>query len=206
MVPSGIRLDLADGTLCLPDEVRILLNGRRPPYRATIQAITIPDQYVVAVEWILKQRERTTNTHSAVLPTYGGGTPIPCRVNLGSYLVYPSAWLVLQLDLTWSLYRPGLGGPRVDMLHSGPGFLGSIDLTRAMHLVLCTPLVANGFLAVRPLCVPLREPLPLAGLTWWCFDTHLTPQANYPEDQLAMLEPSNTCRRRGAKGYPARNR
>ena len=103
---------------------------------------------------------------------------------LGSHLVYPSAWLVLlvckrrRLDLTWSLYRPGLGGPRVDMLHSGPGLLGSIDLTRAMHLVLCTPLVANGFLVIRPLCVPLREPLPLAGLTWWCFDTHLTPQAN----------------------------
>ena len=37
MVPAGIRLDLADGTLCLPDEVRILLNGRRPltgrPYK-----------------------------------------------------------------------------------------------------------------------------------------------------------------------------
>ena len=32
MVPAGIRLDLADGTLCLPDEVRIHLAGRRPPY------------------------------------------------------------------------------------------------------------------------------------------------------------------------------
>ncbi|KAG3209397.1 hypothetical protein PC129_g19586 [Phytophthora cactorum] len=32
MVPAGIRLDLADGTLCLPDEVRIQLTGRRPLY------------------------------------------------------------------------------------------------------------------------------------------------------------------------------
>ena len=32
MVPAGIRLDLADGTLCLPDEVQIHLAGRRPPY------------------------------------------------------------------------------------------------------------------------------------------------------------------------------
>ena len=46
MVPAGIRLDLADRTLCLPDEVRIHLAGRRPPYRSTMQAITIHDQYV----------------------------------------------------------------------------------------------------------------------------------------------------------------
>ena len=31
MVPAGIRLYLADGTMCLPDEVRIQLEGRRPP-------------------------------------------------------------------------------------------------------------------------------------------------------------------------------
>ena len=34
MVPAGVRLDLADGTLCLPDEVRIHLSGRRPAYEA----------------------------------------------------------------------------------------------------------------------------------------------------------------------------
>ena len=47
MVPAGIRLDLADGTLCLPDEVRINLAGRKPPYRSTIQAINLTDQHVV---------------------------------------------------------------------------------------------------------------------------------------------------------------
>ena len=43
MVPAGIRLDLADGMLCLPDEVRIGLTGRKPPYRSTIQAIKLND-------------------------------------------------------------------------------------------------------------------------------------------------------------------
>lgn len=47
MVPAGIRLDLADGTLCLPDEVRIVLSGRRPPYRAAMHAITAKEQHVV---------------------------------------------------------------------------------------------------------------------------------------------------------------
>ena len=47
MVPAGIRLDLADGKLCLPDEVRIGLAGRKPLYRTTIQTINLNDQYVV---------------------------------------------------------------------------------------------------------------------------------------------------------------
>ena len=43
MVPAGILLDLSDGTLCLPDEVRIGLAGRKPLYRSTIQAINLND-------------------------------------------------------------------------------------------------------------------------------------------------------------------
>ena len=45
--PAGIRLDLADGTLYLPDEVRIGLAGRKPIYISTIQAISLNDQHVV---------------------------------------------------------------------------------------------------------------------------------------------------------------
>ena len=32
MVPAGIRLDLGGGGLCLPDEIRIQLAGRRSLY------------------------------------------------------------------------------------------------------------------------------------------------------------------------------
>ncbi|KAE8904733.1 hypothetical protein PF003_g11026 [Phytophthora fragariae] len=32
LVPAGIRLDLADGSLCLPEEIRIHLSGRRQLY------------------------------------------------------------------------------------------------------------------------------------------------------------------------------
>ena len=32
MVPAGIRLDMADGTICLPDEVRIQLAGGKTLY------------------------------------------------------------------------------------------------------------------------------------------------------------------------------
>ncbi|CAI5729967.1 unnamed protein product [Peronospora destructor] len=47
MVPAGIRLDLADGTLTLPDEVQILLSGRRPLYGGKIHMINADDQYVM---------------------------------------------------------------------------------------------------------------------------------------------------------------
>ena len=46
MVAAGIRLDLADGALCLPDKVRINFAGRRPPYRSSASAVNLNDQYV----------------------------------------------------------------------------------------------------------------------------------------------------------------
>ena len=38
---------MADGTLCLPDEVKIHLAGRRPLYGSKMHAVTINDQHVV---------------------------------------------------------------------------------------------------------------------------------------------------------------
>ncbi|EGZ04314.1 hypothetical protein PHYSODRAFT_536710, partial [Phytophthora sojae] len=45
MVPAGIRLDLADGTLCLPDEVLIQLSRRCPLYSDKVQSVTL-DRYL----------------------------------------------------------------------------------------------------------------------------------------------------------------
>ena len=47
MIPAGIRLDLADETLLLPDEVRIHLAGRRTLYGSSMQPIVAPEQHVV---------------------------------------------------------------------------------------------------------------------------------------------------------------
>ena len=46
MVPAGIRLHIADGTVCLPDEVRIQLKGKRPPCGAKIQRIAADEKYL----------------------------------------------------------------------------------------------------------------------------------------------------------------
>ncbi|ETO68146.1 hypothetical protein F444_14999, partial [Phytophthora nicotianae P1976] len=47
MVPAGIRLDLADGTLCLPDEIRIQLSGRRPLYGEHVSAVRLEELEVI---------------------------------------------------------------------------------------------------------------------------------------------------------------
>uniref|UniRef100_A0AAV1UAE2 Peptidase A2 domain-containing protein n=1 Tax=Peronospora matthiolae TaxID=2874970 RepID=A0AAV1UAE2_9STRA len=47
MVPADQRLDLADGTLVLSDEVRIHLAGRRPLYGSSMQPIVIPEHHLV---------------------------------------------------------------------------------------------------------------------------------------------------------------
>ncbi|OWZ10245.1 reverse transcriptase, partial [Phytophthora megakarya] len=49
MVPAGVRIDAADGTACLPDEVRIHLIGRQPLYRSKMPAVNIPSLTRIAV-------------------------------------------------------------------------------------------------------------------------------------------------------------
>ncbi|ETO99971.1 hypothetical protein F441_22604 [Phytophthora nicotianae CJ01A1] len=47
MAPAGIRLDLADGTLCLPDEIRIQLSGRRPLYGEHVSAVRLEELEII---------------------------------------------------------------------------------------------------------------------------------------------------------------
>ncbi|GMF38646.1 unnamed protein product [Phytophthora fragariaefolia] len=49
MVPAGIRLDLADGSLCLPDEIRIQLSGRRRLYNDKVQLVKLEQHLQLGV-------------------------------------------------------------------------------------------------------------------------------------------------------------
>ncbi|OWZ22107.1 LOW QUALITY PROTEIN: Eukaryotic/viral aspartic protease [Phytophthora megakarya] len=49
MIPAGVRIDAADGTACLPDEVRIQLIGRRPLYGSKMRAVNIPSLTPIAI-------------------------------------------------------------------------------------------------------------------------------------------------------------
>ncbi|OWY99696.1 Eukaryotic/viral aspartic protease [Phytophthora megakarya] len=50
MVPAGVRVDAADGTACLPDEVRIQLIGRLPLYGSKMRAVNVPSLTRIATE------------------------------------------------------------------------------------------------------------------------------------------------------------
>ncbi|KAE8963679.1 hypothetical protein PR002_g29214 [Phytophthora rubi] len=41
MVPAGVRIDTADGTACLPDEVHIQMIGRRPLYGTRMNPVNV---------------------------------------------------------------------------------------------------------------------------------------------------------------------
>ncbi|KAG2775203.1 hypothetical protein PC129_g21553 [Phytophthora cactorum] len=60
MVPAGIQLDLADRVLCLPDEVRIQLMGRRPLYGEHVpaQSLEVPLHSKTLETLWLTRRER----------------------------------------------------------------------------------------------------------------------------------------------------
>ena len=71
MVPAEIWQDLADGTLCLPDEIRINLAGRRPPYGTKVHMISANGQHIVVpvgelLETIVFERFRVY--HGTVSP------------------------------------------------------------------------------------------------------------------------------------------
>ncbi|KAE8893906.1 hypothetical protein PF003_g22105 [Phytophthora fragariae] len=66
MVPAGIRLDLADGSLCLPDEVRIQLSGRRQLYNDKARIVRL-DQHLqidVGDSMEVPMRRQTTDQDS----------------------------------------------------------------------------------------------------------------------------------------------
>ncbi|OWZ00125.1 Eukaryotic/viral aspartic protease [Phytophthora megakarya] len=50
MVPAWVRIDTADGTVRLPDEVRIQMIGRRPLYGSRMRPVTIPSLIRVAAQ------------------------------------------------------------------------------------------------------------------------------------------------------------
>ncbi|POM61205.1 reverse transcriptase, partial [Phytophthora palmivora] len=65
MVPAGIRLDLADETICLPDEVRLQMAGRRPLYGDKVEHVCWNDHYWIDVGQTaeIRLRGQTSNLY-----------------------------------------------------------------------------------------------------------------------------------------------
>ncbi|GMF46131.1 unnamed protein product [Phytophthora fragariaefolia] len=89
MVPAGIRLDLADGTICLPDEVRIQLAGRRPLYGDKVEQVTMGGYCEIDIGGSEEVRLRTRPSDRQKLwrgdrwvPTYVVGPGRSCSLRL----------------------------------------------------------------------------------------------------------------------------
>ncbi|KAE8961388.1 hypothetical protein PR001_g30057, partial [Phytophthora rubi] len=49
MVPAGIRLDLGDGSMCLPNEIRVMLHGRRQIFSDKARPICVGEHLTVGI-------------------------------------------------------------------------------------------------------------------------------------------------------------
>ncbi|KAE9258966.1 hypothetical protein PR003_g34993, partial [Phytophthora rubi] len=49
MVPAGIRLDLGDGSMCLPDEIRVNLRGRRRIFSDKVRPVYVGEHLTLEV-------------------------------------------------------------------------------------------------------------------------------------------------------------
>ncbi|GMF59293.1 unnamed protein product [Phytophthora fragariaefolia] len=123
MVPAGIRLDLADGTICLPDEVRIQLAGRRPLYGDKVEQVTMGGYCEIDICGSEEVRLRTRPSDRQKLwvtrgdrwvPTYVVDPGRPCSLRLTNV---SERKLILHGDTKIAMW---LAGDRVPRL---PGYV-----------------------------------------------------------------------------------
>ncbi|GMF56285.1 unnamed protein product [Phytophthora fragariaefolia] len=119
MVPAGIRLDLADGTICLPDEVRIQLAGRRPLYGDKVEQITMGGYCEIDMGGSEEVRLRTRPSDRQKLwvtrgdrwvPTYVAGPGWSCYLRLTNV---SERKLILHGDTKIAMWLTGDRVPRL---------------------------------------------------------------------------------------------
>ncbi|GMF42371.1 unnamed protein product [Phytophthora fragariaefolia] len=88
MAPAGIRPDFADGTICLPDEVRIQLAGRRPLYGDKVEQVTMGGYYEIDTGRSEEVRVRTGPTDRQKLWVTRGDRWVPTYVAGAGRSVY----------------------------------------------------------------------------------------------------------------------
>ncbi|POM76151.1 Hypothetical protein PHPALM_6651 [Phytophthora palmivora] len=77
MVPAAIRLNLAGGTICLPDEGRLQMAGRRPLYGDKIEHVCWKDHYWIDVGQTVEIRLRGQTSNQYKLWVTRGDRWVP---------------------------------------------------------------------------------------------------------------------------------
>ncbi|KAE9282802.1 hypothetical protein PR003_g27307, partial [Phytophthora rubi] len=118
MVPAGIRLDLGDGSMCLPDEIRVMLHGRRQIFSDKARPICVGEHLTVgiarSVELPLRLRE--ANNEKLWLTKGQGWVPTlikgPGRLRYLHITNLSDRTLILQRDVQIGLQLSGYHVPR----------------------------------------------------------------------------------------------
>ncbi|POM69984.1 Hypothetical protein PHPALM_13671 [Phytophthora palmivora] len=116
MVPAGIRLDLAYGSLSLPDEVQIQLSGRRQLYSDKARLVTWSFNYISGCQIM-----RSSGSPGGSLGTHGGERPREETITNVS-----DKAIILQEDVRVGIWLAGDHMPRM------PGFV-SVGSRRHME-------------------------------------------------------------------------
>ncbi|KAE9036451.1 hypothetical protein PR003_g9357 [Phytophthora rubi] len=120
MVPAGIRLDLGDGSMCLPNEIRVMLHGRRQIFSDKARPVCVGEHLTVeiagSVELPLRLREADNEKlwltrGQCWLPTLLKG---PGRLRYLHITNLSSRALILQRDVQIGLQLSGDHVPRLD--------------------------------------------------------------------------------------------
>ncbi|KAE9307715.1 hypothetical protein PF008_g21165 [Phytophthora fragariae] len=150
MVPAGIRLDPADGSICLPDEVRIQLAGRRPMYGDKVAQVFLNQHCQIDVgksAEVTLQRNKSSQQNLWVtrgdrwVPTVTAGSGATRFLLLTNV---SDRKLVLHRDLRVAIWLEGDRVPRV------PGYISVGSRRYAEWQNLAYQATADGDDEVRP--------------------------------------------------------
>ncbi|KAE8898192.1 hypothetical protein PF003_g17966 [Phytophthora fragariae] len=123
MVPAGIRLDLGDGSMCLPDEIRVMLHGRRQIFSDKARPVCVGEHLTVGVAGSVELPLRLREADHEKLWLTRGQSWVPTLMKGPGRLRYlhitnlSNQKLILQRDVQVGLQLSGDHVPRQ------PGFV-----------------------------------------------------------------------------------
>ncbi|KAE9293724.1 hypothetical protein PR003_g24436 [Phytophthora rubi] len=123
MVPAGIRLDLGDGSMCLPDEIRVNLRGRRRIFSDKVRPVYVGEHLTLEVAEAMELALQIRGSDKEKLWLTRGERWVPTIVKCPGKLRYLHVTnlgdeaLILQRDMKIGLWLAGDRVPRQ------PGFV-----------------------------------------------------------------------------------
>ncbi|KAE9000722.1 hypothetical protein PR003_g18673 [Phytophthora rubi] len=123
MVPAGIRLDLEDGSMCLPNEIRVMLHGRRQIFSHKARPVCVGEHLTVGIAGSVELPLRMREADNEKLWLTRGQCWVPTLIKGPGRLRYlhitnlSNQKLILQRDVQIGLQLSGDHVPRQ------PGFV-----------------------------------------------------------------------------------